>query len=123
MGRIQGDLCERSYQFARSIIRFVRKLPHVPETWNVERQLLKCGTSIGSNVCEADAALTDREFIQFCNISRREALETQYWLRLCRDEILSQPEGAADPLAEADQLSRILTTIVRKSRDHQLSRT
>jgi four helix bundle protein len=116
MGRFHGDLPERTYAFARMVMRLVRQLPQGTEGWTIGRQLCKSGTSVGANVTEADAALTDREFAQLCNISRREALETRFWIRLCQDENLL-PSSIAEPvLQEADELGRILTTIVRKSR-------
>jgi len=115
-GRFQGDLSERTYQFARVIIGIVKRLPHRTEGWVIGRQLAKSGTSIGADICEADAALTDREFVMFCNIARREALETRYWLRVCSDETLLESASVSIALKEVDELGRILTTIVRRSR-------
>lgn len=120
MARFQGDLPERTYQFARCIVSLVRRLPHETAGWKLAGQLMKSGTAVGANVCEADAALTDREFIQFSNIARREALETRFWLRLARDESLLDQAIVIPALQESEALSRILTTIVRKSRDHLL---
>jgi four helix bundle protein len=68
-------------------------------------------------VCEADAGLTSKEFAQFCNIARREALETRFWLRLCRDEAILHGENVDRAFNEVDELGRILTTIVRKTRN------
>ena len=116
MGRFQGDLPERTYQFARVIVRIVRAMPPGNEAWVIGRQLLKSGTAIGSNVSEADMALTKREFTSFCNIARREANETRYWLRLCRDEQILDDEAASPAIATAEEFQRILATIVRKTR-------
>jgi four helix bundle protein len=116
MGRFNGDLPERTYQFARVVVRLVRQCPNCTEGWGIAKQLMKSGTSIAANVCEADAALTDREFISFCNIARRESLETRMWLRLARDEGVLTQELVETPLAEVEEIGRILTTIIRKTR-------
>jgi four helix bundle protein len=119
VGRFQGDLPERTYQFARIIIRIIKTLPHCMEGWVIGKQLARSGTAIGANVCEADVALTDKEFVQFCNIARRETAETRYWLRLCQDELKIVGDELNSALQELDELSRILTTIVQKSRQAQ----
>ncbi len=116
MGRFQGNLPERSYQFARRIVQIVRRIPSGSEAWVIGRQLLKAGTSIGANVCEADGALTKREFAWYCNVARREAGETRFWLRLCRDEHILDESVAAPLITEAEELERVLAAIVLKTR-------
>ena len=117
MPRFTGDLPERTHQFALRTLSLVDGLPHNPKGWHVTRQLLRSGTSIGANVQEANGALTDREFTQFCNIARREGLETHYWLRLCRDGQLLN-ETLTDPaMTEVDELIRIISSFVKKCRN------
>ena len=115
MGRFHGDLPERTYQFALAVCNVVRGFPSGTFGWVIGRQLLKSGTSVGANTEEADCALTEREFAQFCNIARREAAESRYWIRLCAENNLINPESAANLRAEADELVRILSTIVHKT--------
>lgn len=119
MARLHGDLPERTYRFALSIMVLVERLPERTVGWVLGKQLLRSGTSVGANLREADAALTKREFVQFCNISRREALESQYWLCLCRDRSLLDAAEAEKSIREADEIARILATIICRSRDPQ----
>lgn len=116
-GRIQGDLLDRSLEFAVATTTVVGSMPDGTIGWTIGRQLLRASTSIGANLREADHALTDAEFINRCSIARKESSETQYWLELCqRTGILS--ETYVDPLRrEADELMRILTTIVKRSQN------
>lgn len=116
MGRFHGDLPERTYQFARMTVRLVRSMPPGTEGWVVGKQLLKSGTSVGANISEADAALTEREFVSSCNIARRESNETRFWLRLCADEGILSHATAQPAMQEIDEIGRILTTIVRRTR-------
>ena len=93
MGRIQGDLLERTMEFAVAIMRLVDQLPNSPKGWTIARQLLKSATSIGANIREANHALSDADFAYTCNVARKEASETHYWLELSRrTEVLHGPE-------------------------------
>lgn len=118
MARFQGDLPARSYRFGLQTLSLVDQLPQGVKGWAFAKQLVRCGTSIGANVQEADNALTDKEFASACNIARRESAETNYHLRLAKDHgLLSGPvvDAAID---ESEQLLRILATIVRKTQSH-----
>lgn len=118
MGRLIGDLKERTLRFGTNALAALAELPREPRGWVAAKQLGKAATSIGANVWEADGALTDSDFASKISIARKEASETQYWLELCRrSELL--PSRILSPLAtEAEELARILATIVRKTQDH-----
>ena len=110
------DIYERAFQFACAIVRFHKQLPWHDDTLReLGRQLLRAGTSIGSNLEEAKGASSRRDFVAKTAISLREARETAYWLRLmlaCDFRI-----DSLQPLCnEANELVSILTTIVRRSR-------
>ncbi len=118
MGRLIGDLKERTLQFGTKALAAVAELPNEPRGWVVAKQPGRAATSIGANVWEADGALTDSDFAYKISVARKEASETEYWLELCkRSELL--PAGLHAPLAaEAGELAKILATIVRKTQDH-----
>ena len=118
MGRIQGDLKERTLEFAVSILRLVDQLPKVTKGWEIGRQLIRSGTSVGANIREADSGYTDADFAHCCNIARKEAGETHYWLQLCERTGLLSGEALAPVLREADELVRILSSIVGATRQH-----
>ena len=113
MGRIQGDLLERTTCFAEQVVLSMDLLPNNVKGWEIGRQLLRSGTSIGANVREAHHALTDSDFAHKCSVARKEASETQYWLELCKRTKLMTGEKADVLWKEVDELVRILLTIVR----------
>ncbi len=80
------------------------------------RQLFRCGTSVAANLQEADAGYSRAEFILLNNIARRESRETLLWLRLVSDCQLMPPHRVAGDIVEADELTAILTTIVKNAR-------
>ena len=114
MGRIQGDLTERTFRFALRVIDLIDRMPQNTKGWEIGRQLLRSGTSIGANLHEADQALTKPDFVHRCSIARKESSETNYWLRICSAKQLLPAPDADDAATEADEFTRILTAIIKK---------
>lgn len=118
MARLTGDLRERTLHFGVEALTVVAKFPHGVLGWTVGKQLARSATSIGANAWEANAAVSEADFANKLSIAHKEANETQYWLELARRSNLIDP-GAFDRLSkEVDELTRILSTIVRKTREH-----
>ena len=111
------DLPERTYKFAVEIVKIVQELPRSRVSYILGDQLLRAGTSIGANVEEAFAGLTKKDFIHSVNISRKEARETKYWLRLIIDAGLLNGEKTKPILQENEELIKILTAIVKKAQN------
>jgi four helix bundle protein len=112
------DIRERTFLFAVRVIRAIRRLPQDPATRIVTHQLVKSATSVGANVEEADGAESVRDFIHKTSISRKEACESRYWLRVVRAAILDDEELAALE-QESDELVRILSSMIIKSQESQ----
>lgn len=118
MGRIIGDLKKRTLDFGVEVLEVVGKFPQGTSGWTVGKQLARSASSIGANVWEADAALTDAEFANKISIARKEASETEYWLELAR-RIHLVPQPIFEHLrAEAGELCRIMGSIVAKTQSY-----
>jgi four helix bundle protein len=111
----QYDLEERTFLFAKRVRDFVRRLPK--DIANVEdsRQLVNASGSVGANYIEANEALSKKDFVMRIKISRKEAKESRYWLRLLHitDEILEHERSFL--MNEATELMNIFGAILRKS--------
>ena len=118
MARIQGDLLDRTFRLAQTVLSIVDQLPNNAKGWEVGRQLIRSGASVGANVREADNALTDADFAYKCSIARKEASETHYWLELCQTTSLLGGRGLEHLLKETDEITRILSSIVHKTQDY-----
>ena len=86
------ELEKRTKEFALEIIRFVSALPKNKVTNVLGYQLLKSGTSIGTNYREASRAESRGDFIHKIGIAEKEAAETEYWLELFTEESIGDPE-------------------------------
>ncbi len=111
------DICERTFEFAVRVVKLCQALDENPGvSRTLANQLLRSGTSIGSNVEESQAGQSKADFISKLSIACKEARETHYWLRLLTASNLI-PEPKLTPLTdEANQLIAILTTIIKHSR-------
>jgi four helix bundle protein len=118
MGRIVGDLKERTLRFGTVALAALADFPSQTQGWIVGKQLGRAATSIGANVWEADAALTDSDFAHKISIARKEASETQYWLELSHGAGLLPDNTYTTLRNEVGELIRILGTIVRKTQEH-----
>ena len=112
------DIRERTFRFAVRVIRAIRCLPQDTATRVVVYQLVKSATSVGANVEEADGAESSRDFIHKTSISRKEACESRYWLRMVRAAILDNSEFASLE-QESDELVRILSAMIANARKSQ----
>ena len=105
----------KSYKFALNVIHIsgaLRSKGH----YDLARQIIKSGTSIGANVEEALGASTKKEFIYKLSIAYREARESEYWIRLLRDSNNLAENESDKLLDECRQLIRLLTSIIKSSK-------
>jgi len=106
------DIKKRTFLFAVRIVQLVGRLPRTVAGIEIGRQLIRAGTSVGSNVEEADGAVSRKDFVNHTRIARKEARESRFWLTLIdAADLLRDPEVAA-LVQEADELARILSKIV-----------
>jgi four helix bundle protein len=107
----------RAFRFACQIVLLYQDLNRIPRfPFDLSRQLLRSGTSIGSNIEEARAAHSRRDLAAGFTIALKEARETKYWLRLFGATNLAPEALLAAPLQEADELVAILTVSIRRLR-------
>ena len=107
------DLGERTLLFARRMLDICEMLPDTPECRRIRGQLGGAGTSVGANYEEGDGALTKKEKRNAFGVSRREARESRYFLRVISGKYLPPEEVAAD-IVEADELVKIFSKIIDK---------
>ena len=72
----------KSKDFAKSIVFLCRTLKNNGVESALINQLLRCGTSVGANVHEAQYAQGTKDFISKFEIALKECNESEYWLEL-----------------------------------------
>ena len=108
------DLEERTARFGEAVIRFCKTLPHTVVTEPLVRQIVRSGTSVGANYCEADDAVSRKEFRQKVGTCKKEARETKHWLRMIAAAVPDHADAARHLWREANELHLIFASIFRK---------
>src|SRR5512142_1584665 len=112
------DIQERTFRFGVRVVKMSSCLPHTVAGFELARQIIRSGTSIGANIQEADAAESQDDFIHKLKIVLKEAQETRFWLRTIIESDLLANEEIHLLLKESDELVRIVNTIIANTRKH-----
>jgi four helix bundle protein len=110
------DLEERTFEFARRVRVFVKKLPRTVCNSEDVKQVVRSSGSVGANYIEANDSLGKKDFLMRVRIARKESKETRYWLRLLDTKEMDGLEKERGALIrESDELMRIFGAILQKS--------
>ena len=112
------DLEERTAAFGEAITLFVKSVPKDIATVSILNQLIRSGTSVGANYCEANDAESRKDFIHKLGIVRKEAHETKHWLRMIAVAEPSCIEQARKLWQEAKELNLIFSAVIRSSKSN-----
>ena len=113
-GKPVFDLEERTALFGEAIVRFARKIPHNPANNRLTDQLVGAGTSVGANYCEADDAVSKKDFRNKIGTCKKEARETKFFLRMIATAEPNLKPEARVLWQEAKELHLIFCAIWRK---------
>ena len=106
------DLGERLLDFAVRIVRLVGQLPASAVGRRIGDQLLRCGTSIGANYEEAQAAESRGDFTHKMQVALKESREARYWLLLLARSDVVPAKRLTPLLDEAEQIRAMLSKAV-----------
>ena len=106
----------KSFLFAVRIVKLSKHLNTAKKEFVLSKQLLRAGTSIGANIAEAEQAQSKADFISKMNIALKEAVETNYWLRLLQaSDYLSDAEFSSIH-SDCRELEKMLTAIIKTAK-------
>jgi len=111
------NLEERTAKFAEEILKFAAKIPGNAINNPLINQLVRSGTSIGANYCEANGADSKKDFSHKISICKKETKETKYWLRIIVGANQSLKDEARKLWKEAEEFNLIFSKIVRTCRN------
>jgi four helix bundle protein len=72
------DLTERTAKFGEDVIVFCKSVKQDNINKPILNQLVRSGTSVGANYCEANNASSKKDFRNKIFICKKEAQETKY---------------------------------------------
>jgi len=106
-------IVDKSYAFAIRIVNCYKYLCSKKKEYELSRQLLKSGTSIGANVEEAVGGYSRKDFCSKLTIAYKEARETNYWLRILRDTQFITPTSFTSLNTDNQELLKIIGSILK----------
>lgn len=113
---IPCPISDRTFAFAVRVVKLCEQIE--AKSWigkTLAAHLLRAGTSIVSNVQEAEIGQSRADIISKTGLALQEARKAHFWLRLFAATNLA-PEPRLCPLrTEVEELTRILGTMVRES--------
>lgn len=78
-------LRDKSKAFVKEVVFLCRRLRQNNVEGALVNQLLRCGTSVGANIHEAQYAQGTKDFISKFEIALKECNESEYWLELLHE--------------------------------------
>ena len=116
-GDMLREIDERAYRLALRVVT-LRRDPDYGRLvrWHVLGQLVRAATSVGANLAEGAAAQSKADFVSKVAIAKKEAFETQFWLRLAEESGVLGDADTAGLMTEAAEVGRVVSAIARRAR-------
>ena len=106
------NIRHRCFFFSKEILFFVKDCKYEKVYSSLFDQLVRSATSIGANVVEGKAGSSKKDWNKYLVIALKSANETKYWLCLIRDTQEVSREKVNELIKEADELSKIIASII-----------
>jgi four helix bundle protein len=104
---------DRSFLFAKRIIKLYQYIADSKKEFVISKQLLRSGTAVGALVREAQNAESRLDFIHKLGIAQKECDESLYWLELLYESgYLKEKEFKSIKKEAADLLKMIRSAII-----------
>ena len=111
------NILERTFDFAVRIVQLSGRLDERPGIGRIMMsQILRAGTSVPSNVEEAQAAQSKAVFASKMSIALKEARETHLRLRLLATARIVNETELQSLIDEADEIKRVIGAIIVSAR-------
>lgn len=114
--RKPGPASRKSLEFARRIVK-LSLFMRAQKEFTLSDQMLRAGTSIGSNIVEAEHGSSKKDFHFKMYIAYKECMETLYWLDLIHTGEYITESQYQSLKADCEELSRLLAAITKTTRE------
>ncbi|GAB3856238.1 four helix bundle protein [Hymenobacter terrigena] len=112
----ENILKSKSFAFAVRVVRMCQFLQTERREFILAKQLLRCGTAIGSMVREAEYAESKSDFIHKLAIAQKEANETLYWIKLLTETAYLTSPQSTSIYNDGLELLKLLTASIKTAK-------
>ncbi|MEJ0081474.1 MAG: four helix bundle protein [Puia sp.] len=106
----------KSFAFAVRVVNLNKFLCVEKKEFVLSKQLLRCGTSVGAAVREAEYAESKSDFKHKLQIAQKEINESIYWLELLRETKYLDLEQFESINKDAVEIIKLLTSIIKTTK-------
>ena len=114
-----NQLVNLSKRFAVDIINICTKIKEEKKVAVLVNQLLRCGTSIGANIHEANYAASRADFINKLQIALKECYETDYWLAILKDTDNLTEDHYKLLFIQCSKIRKLLTASIKTAKSNK----
>lgn len=104
---------DKSKIFAVRIVKLYNHLKDSKKEYVLSKQLLRCGTSIGANIAEAECAISRKDFHAKMYIAYKECAETKYWLEVLHDSEYLTDYQYESIIHDCQEIYKLLASITK----------
>ena len=115
MGK-ENVLKDKSFAFALRVVKAYKYLAKEKGEFVLSKQLLRCGTSIGALVREAEYAQSIPDFINKMSVALKETNETEYWLMLLKESDYIDYDVFSSIIEDCQELLKLLISSINTSK-------
>ncbi len=108
---MQYDLEERTKNFSKDILGFLKNIKENNLNKNIISQLIRSSTSVGANYCEANGSSSKKDFRNKIHICKKEVKESKYWIEMLATVEIDKKEDLRKLWKEAHELTLIFGKI------------
>ena len=116
VAQMENVVEDKSFRFAIRVVNMHKYLRQEKREYTMSKQLLRCGTSIGANIAEAQRAQSKADFISKINIALKETVETRYWIKLLTATEYLNKGQSQSIMTDCIELEKILVAILNSSK-------
>lgn len=113
---MSDPLREKSYAFARRIVKLSEYLHKEKHEYVLSRKVLDSGTNIGLFIEEGKQGSDRDDFRLKYSIANKEAFKTNFLLRLLRDEEFIGKAHADSMISDCEELQKMLIATLRTTK-------
>ncbi len=106
----------KSFQFAIRVVNLYKQMLSTRKEFIISKQLVRSGTSIGTNAKEGSRAQSKADFYSKMSIALKEASESEYWIELLGATGYLSEDESQSLLEDCRELIRILMAITASAK-------
>ena len=106
----------KSKKFAIRIIRLYQYLTDKKREYVISKQLLRSGTGIGANICEALKGQSKKDFVAKFHIALKEACESEYCIELLYETDYLKESEFTSIMSDCGEINKLLISIIKSTK-------